>query len=329
MGTLESPIRQKLLVACTLSCRAVRRAYRWAAVGGLTILVVGLSAHTNRAQSPPPGNPAANAGNDALVVTPEGNVGIGTSNPKTTLEVNGKVGVGTNGETPSDLLQLGSYKSAMDAYLTVPTGGGNRYRSGIKLRHNSDQHGFTIEADDRPSATGLKIIRHEGHKDGETALFVDRKSGYVGIGTTGSPKTALEVNGEIMATSANVTGGSLQLGSSTKENGAWLTVQTKSGLSGIKLLNADRNLRGGLNGFVIESDANRWGMEQDVDDPYKRSENRNLGGLNIRSLGDHTFNPPVNEFSALFIRQTTGDVGIGTRDPRRGKRGKRRIGHCI
>jgi hypothetical protein len=113
----------------------------------------------------------------------------------------GNVGIGTNGTTSRDLLQLGNYKRAADTYLSVQAMGGSQYRSGIKLRNHQDELGFTIEHDDRPERKpkdpqmrGLNIIRHDGTKDGVSALFIDRANGNIGIGTYPT-KAKLEVGG--------------------------------------------------------------------------------------------------------------------------------------
>ena len=105
-----------------------------------------------------------------------------------------RIGVGTS--LPLDPLQIGDYSSG-DQALSIKSAGGSRFRTGIKFRHNDDSSGFNIEDNDS-APNGLNFQRLPS-SDPVSALFIDRASGNVGIGTT-APVTTLQVAGAVTAT---------------------------------------------------------------------------------------------------------------------------------
>lgn len=111
--------------------------------------------------------------------------------------------IGIHTAVPTDLLQLGDFSVLADQYLSIKTAGGNSYRAGIKFRHFDDTGGFNIEDSEVGGENGLRILRYPfGSPD--LAMFIDRLSGHVGIGTA-APATRLDVAGEITCTAVNIT----------------------------------------------------------------------------------------------------------------------------
>lgn len=108
---------------------------------------------------------------------------------KMLIKSNGSVGIGTS--DPKDALQIGSYGSDKNNYLSIKTAGGNRFKCGIKLRNYADDDGFTIESDETKNQ--LKIIRHA--QTNSTALIINRLDGHVGIGNS-NPGYPLEISGQ-------------------------------------------------------------------------------------------------------------------------------------
>lgn len=90
----------------------------------------------------------------------------------------------------ADAVEMGSF-SATASFLTMRTAGGNRFRSGIRLRVFNDQLGFDIENDERHESNGLNISRLTAGGT-FTSLFIDKQNGNVGVATT-SPRSRLEV----------------------------------------------------------------------------------------------------------------------------------------
>jgi hypothetical protein len=87
----------------------------------------------------------------------------------------------------------------------VGSPGNNTSVSGIKLRHFSDDYGFTIESNDSIGFQGLYFHRHIGPGLIFTDLFIN-SSGNVGIGLL-SPSAKLEVEGGIKADSVDLQSG--------------------------------------------------------------------------------------------------------------------------
>ena len=130
---------------------------------------------------------------------------------------NGNVGIGTN--APTERVQISDYSQG-DSYLTIKSAGGNSYRNGFKLRTFNDTIGFDIVNDERSGSNGLNFLRYPSSATGTTALFLDRYSGSVGIGTT-APNSTLDVRGNISATSGSLSAVNAYLSNSV--NAAYLT----------------------------------------------------------------------------------------------------------
>jgi len=114
----------------------------------------------------------------------------------TLFRVNGLGNVGIGTTDPTTKLQLGSFSSG-DVFISLKSAGGNQFRNGIKFRQFNDGGGFDIVNDERFGSLGLNFIRHFFNgvaDDSATALFVDKLSGNVGIGTT-TPGYKLSVSG--------------------------------------------------------------------------------------------------------------------------------------
>ena len=124
----------------------------------------------------------------------------------TLFRVNGLGNIGIGTTSPTTLLQLGSF-SGGDVFISLKSAGGNQFRNGIKLRQFNDLGGgFDIVNDEQ--ILGLNFIRHFFNGvavDSATAMFIDKLSGNVGIGTT-SPAYKLDVNGPVNASSLLVNG---------------------------------------------------------------------------------------------------------------------------
>jgi hypothetical protein len=105
--------------------------------------------------------------------------------------LDGRVGISTVG--PSSDLTVGGFE-AQDRYLTLRVGGGNRWRSGVRMWAWKEHFGFSVQFDERHAAgDGLHIRTHAEDPEGVSRVFVGL-DGRVGIGTTG-PGAKLEVSG--------------------------------------------------------------------------------------------------------------------------------------
>ncbi|WP_395735625.1 hypothetical protein [Prosthecobacter sp.] len=109
----------------------------------------------------------------------------------------GNVGIGTS--TPGSQLHVGNYSAAgVDNFITVSGSSPNATSpaadrlAGIKLRHFSNDYGFTISSLDGVNNAGLDIRRHFSDPVGSSVMFLSRNSGKVGIGTT-SPSAPLQI----------------------------------------------------------------------------------------------------------------------------------------
>ena len=116
---------------------------------------------------------------------------------RVSISNDGRVGIGTT--SPADVLQIGQLTTAGDQFLSIKTAGGVQWRAGIKFRHFDDSVGFDVEDSDLGPLNGLVIRRYPFGQSPDVAMFVNRDSGQVGMGTT-SPAEKLEVNGKVKAT---------------------------------------------------------------------------------------------------------------------------------
>ncbi|MGW3649414.1 hypothetical protein [Streptomyces sp. NPDC000878] len=121
-----------------------------------------------------------------LAVAENGEVTVDfTAAQRSTLSVAGALGIGT--DAPASDLEIGDY-GPQDRQLTFKVAGGDRYRSGIRMRagSESENEGYSLEYDRRPAeGQGLHVRTHgpDDPEDGTTRLFV-APGGDVGIGTT-------------------------------------------------------------------------------------------------------------------------------------------------
>ena len=120
-------------------------------------------------------------------------------------------------------------------YIALTTGGGNKYKTGIKLWAWQKDYGFTIEHDE--AKAGLNILRNyaDGIKPdpvGKTAFFISTTSGNVGIATT-EPSLPLDVNGWIGSSSKDQTRDGWRLGRWPGNNAGneWVYLSNLSGAS--------------------------------------------------------------------------------------------------
>lgn len=114
----------------------------------------------------------------------------------------GDVGIGTT--APGELLEVGSLTSTNDRFIRIANSGATTYNSGIKFRHNTVGYGITIQSQDA-IPQGLNILYHNNNNAGVSAMFIDRVTGKVGIGTT-TPAEKLEVTGNARISSLAGTG---------------------------------------------------------------------------------------------------------------------------
>lgn len=114
-----------------------------------------------------------------------GNVGIGTTSPG-----NYKLNVQGGNAFLSGNVDVGNFQGA-DRFLTLKVGGGNKYRSGVRLWAWQENFGYSIEHDERDA--GLHFKNHNVNADGSTVMVI--KGGNVGIGTTDPAGQRLKVQG--------------------------------------------------------------------------------------------------------------------------------------
>lgn len=94
-------------------------------------------------------------------------------------------------------MQIGEFTDKSDNHLKICAAGNYKYRVGIKLRLYDDMQGFTIENDERKVHNGLNILRYTGTPNGTSAMFIEKTTGNVGIGTTDLSKgNRLSVKGD-------------------------------------------------------------------------------------------------------------------------------------
>lgn len=111
--------------------------------------------------------------------------------------------VGISTAAPLEKLQVGDLLNSPGSnYIMVGSPGANTSVSGIKLRHFSDDYGFTIESNDFVASQGLYFRRHIGPGLSFSDMIIN-SLGNVGIGLL-SPNAKLEVEGEIKTDSLDV-----------------------------------------------------------------------------------------------------------------------------
>jgi endosialidase-like protein len=154
-----------------------------------------------------PGGPTSEQRKNALTVLKEGRVIIGTlRSTSTSLPNRATLNVLGNADISQTLnsqalnarsahvaenLELASFASG-DAYVTVRIAGGNRFRSGIKLRVFNDTLGFNIENDERGASNGLNFLRFTPGAQGASAFFIDKQNGNIGMGGQTQPRHPIE-----------------------------------------------------------------------------------------------------------------------------------------
>lgn len=175
-----------------------------------------------------------------------------------------------------EMLGLGGFHYDTDHYLTMRTAGGHAYRTGIRLRVYNEQHGFTIENDDRPGSLGLNLKRHDAIDgdasfEGISSLFVERATGNVGFGTT-TPSHPIH-----MASGAHVTAGGVWTDASSrtlKENIEDLSLEDAlDALSGLQPVLFTYRAQAGEQyaGFIAE----------DVPDLVAHNDRRSLSPMDL------------------------------------------------
>jgi hypothetical protein len=105
----------------------------------------------------------------------------GTSSSSSTelmrIQGNGNVGLGNS--NPAERLHIGTYSNSANTYLNISTTGGNLYKAGIKLRHFSDNWGWTLESDE--IQTKFLIKRHLNDMAGVTTFAIDGFNGNISL----------------------------------------------------------------------------------------------------------------------------------------------------
>ena len=155
-----------------------------------------------------------NGGNTATFSNPYGLNFISKNNNTLTSSLfldrgNSRVGIGTEYpweqlHVPKGNIQIGAFNSANmegsegDHSLKIHTLGGEgvNNKSAIELFHGDQSWGFSINSLDGYSGfTGLDFKYHNGNVSGQTALFINRFNGNIGIGIP-VPGERLTVNGD-------------------------------------------------------------------------------------------------------------------------------------
>jgi hypothetical protein len=154
----------------------------------------------------------------ALLINATGQVGIGTGLPKAKLEIvledddtttnslavrkgaSNYLSIGNDGN-----LQIGDFapapeeKTYLETYLKIAAGGRQSLscRTGIKLELGEHNEGYSIALARHEGTYGLRFDQHRADQYVRgTDLFLDFKTGHLGIGTD-RPETTLEVRGEL------------------------------------------------------------------------------------------------------------------------------------
>jgi hypothetical protein len=143
-----------------------------------------------------PGGPISENRKNALTVLKEGRViigalrGIGPLTNRATLNILGN-GDFSDGLRVGRNLDLASFADG-DSYFTIRTAGGNRFRSGIKLRVFNETLGFNIENDERGGSNGLNFLRFTPGAQGVSAFFIDKQNGNIGMGGQTQPQHPID-----------------------------------------------------------------------------------------------------------------------------------------
>lgn len=114
------------------------------------------------------------------------------------FKCDGKVSI--NSDRHTEAIEIAGYTIASDSFVQVSASGDtDDHRIGLKLKHNADTYGFTVQSQDGvDSLHGLNVLRHEDSSGGASALFIERDNGDIGIGNT-TPTAKLDVTGDIKA----------------------------------------------------------------------------------------------------------------------------------
>ena len=119
---------------------------------------------------------------------PQGGLGLFTPSSGIAWSINKEGNMGVGDSDASHALQVGNYTTNEDQFLSIKTGGGNLWKSGIIFKHFSDDLGFSLFSDE--TVNRFYIQRHNA--DTTTALSIDRGSGYIGLATE-SPAVQLAI----------------------------------------------------------------------------------------------------------------------------------------
>ncbi|MFT3680171.1 MAG: hypothetical protein QM791_07845 [Ferruginibacter sp.] len=238
-----------------------------------------------------------------------------------TIGNTGNVGIGTT--TPSALLHVGNYNGNKTTALAISTEGayssttGDRYAL-LKLRHATDNWGFSLESHDAPTASGLSFKTHNNDSAGVTRMYIDRTSGNVGIGTT-SPAALLHVgnyNGNKISTFTISTEGAYS--STTGDRYALLKLRHATDNWGFSLESYDGPATAGLS-FKTHSGDSAGVTRMYID---RNSGNVGIGFTNptskfaVNGVGyflnsTETASPAVRAVSTVDNRFAPGVTGTG------------------
>ncbi len=105
----------------------------------------------------------------------------------------------------TEVVEIADFQLVSDSFIQMSAAGDtDDHRLGLKLKHNADTYGFTIQSQDGvDSLHGLNVLRHEDSSGGTSALFIERDNGDVGVGNT-APTVKLDVTGDIKASGSIV-----------------------------------------------------------------------------------------------------------------------------